>query len=182
MTPTHPQQLLARAPAPQHYIARRYDGGVPLRIDGDLDKEAWAGCEWSAPFDDIRGALDAPAGARPNARQRTRVKLMWDEQYLYIGALLEGDFETVATFVERNAPIFQRDSDFEVFIDAEGGCENYKELEVNALGTVWNLLLTRPYADGGAEHSGRVAARGAPDFYDAVQQRVATRVRAKSKG
>ena len=40
--------------------------------------------------------------------------------------------------------------------DAAGSCHNYKELELNAKNVVWNLLLTRPYADGG----GSVGADG----------------------
>ena len=41
---------------------------------------------------------------------------------------------------------------------------------------VWNLLLTRPYADGGGEHSGRVAQPGSSEHYEARRQTTATRV------
>jgi len=90
--------------------------------------------------------------------------------------VLESDFAVVASFTKRNSPIFQKDSDFEVFIDAAGSCHCYKELEVNAINTVWNLLLTRPYSNGGGEHSGRVAEPGAPDYYEVAAQRTATRL------
>jgi hypothetical protein len=44
--------------------------------------------------------------------------------------------------------IFQ-DNDFEVFIDPDGDTHGYFEIEINALKTVWDLLLIQPYRDGG---------------------------------
>jgi hypothetical protein len=44
--------------------------------------------------------------------------------------------------------IFQ-DNDFEVFIDPNGDNHEYYEFEINALNTGWDLVLTRPYKDGG---------------------------------
>jgi hypothetical protein len=52
------------------------------------------------------------------------------------------------TLTERDSVIFH-DNDFEVFIDPDGDTHNYDELEVNALGTAWDLLLPQPYRDGG---------------------------------
>ena len=94
----------------------------------------------------------------------------------YVGALIESDFEIAASYTTRNSPIYQHDSDFEVFIDAGGFCHQYKELELNALNTVWNLLLDKPYSDGGGEFSGRVASKGEPRYYDVRAQRTATRL------
>ena len=36
-----------------------------------------------------------------------------------------------------------------MFIDPDGDTHQYYELEVNVLGTAWDLLLVRPYRDGG---------------------------------
>jgi len=36
-----------------------------------------------------------------------------------------------------------------VFIDPDGDTHAYYELEVNAFGTPWDLLLIKPYRDGG---------------------------------
>jgi hypothetical protein len=44
--------------------------------------------------------------------------------------------------------IFQ-DDDFEVFVDPNGDNHEYYEFEINALGTFWDLMLPRPYRDGG---------------------------------
>ena len=81
------------------------------------------------------------------------MKMLWDENYLYVGAVVKCSFETIASFTERNSPIYQKDSDFEVFIDADYSCHQYKEFEVNPNNVVWNLMLTQPYADGGEECS-----------------------------
>ena len=130
--------------APFEYVCRR--AVSPIRIDGRLDDAAWRDADWTEIFGDIEGA------AKPGPRYRTRVQMLWDDQYLYIGAYLE-EPHVWATLTERDSIIFQ-DNDFEVFIDPDGDTHNYYELEMNALNTVWDLLLIRPYRDGGpAVHS-----------------------------
>jgi hypothetical protein len=130
--------------APFEYVCRR--AVSPIRIDGRLDDPAWRDADWTEVFGDIEGA------AKPAPRYRTRVQILWDDQYLYIGAYLE-EPHVWATLTERDSIIFQ-DNDFEVFIDPDGDTHNYYELEMNALNTVWDLLLIRPYRDGGpAVHS-----------------------------
>ena len=39
------------------------------------------------------------------------------------------------------------DNDFEIFLNPTNDTHNYLEYEVNALGTEWDLFLTRPYRD-----------------------------------
>jgi hypothetical protein len=73
--------------------------------------------------------------------------MLWDDAYLYIGAYLE-EPHVWATLTARDSIIFQ-DNDFEVFIDPDGDTHAYYELEMNALNTVWDLLLVKPYRDGG---------------------------------
>jgi hypothetical protein len=41
------------------------------------------------------------------------------------------------------------DNDFEVFIDPDCDGLNYYEFEINALGTIWELSLPKPYGEGG---------------------------------
>ena len=113
----------------------------PPVIDGRLDDAAWGRSEWTPDFVDIRG------GSAPTPRHRTRVKMLWDDDYLYIGADLE-EPHLWATLTQRDAVIYH-DNDFELFIDPDGDTHDYYELEINALGTVWDLLLTAPYRDGG---------------------------------
>ena len=73
------------------YLAPRLAGGA-LQIDGNLDKPQWAAAPWSTPFEDIRGIADAPAEAQPRSSCVTRMKMLWDDEYLYVGAILESDF------------------------------------------------------------------------------------------
>ena len=73
--------------------------------------------------------------------------MLWDDDNFYVAAELE-EPDVWATLIERDSVIF-RDNDFEVFIDPDGDTHAYYELEVNALGTLWDLLLIKPYRDGG---------------------------------
>ena len=130
--------------APFEYVCRRVAG--PIKIDGRLDEPSWTNAEWTEVFGDIEGP------AKPAPRFRTRAQMLWDDSYFYIGAYLE-EPNLWATLAERDAIIFQ-DNDFEVFIDPDGDTQGYYELEMNALNTVWDLLLVKPYRDGGpAVHS-----------------------------
>jgi hypothetical protein len=38
-----------------------------------------------------------------------------------------------------------KDNDFEVFVDTDGSTHMYKELEVNAINTTWDLELSKVY-------------------------------------
>lgn len=122
---------------PRSYICKR--ALLPNRIDGDLDKAFWAEADWSEEFEDIEW------DKKPKPYHKTRMKMLWDDNYLYIGAYLEED-KIWANLTERDSVIFY-DNDFEVFIDPDGDTHNYFEFEINALNTVWDLLLTKPYRD-----------------------------------
>jgi len=104
--------------------------------------------------------------------------MLWDDNYLYVAAEIRSNAElpVVARYKSRNSPIFHTDSDFEVFVDPAGCCHGYKELEMNAINTVWNLMLDRPYMDGGCEYSGRVASSGEEHYYEVHKQHTATRM------
>jgi hypothetical protein len=131
--------------APKHTIVYRTPSR--LTVDGKLDEPAWRAAEWSDAFADIEGD-----GVRPRPRFATRMKMLWDDEFLYIAAdLLEPDIW--GTLTTRDAVIFQ-DNDFEVFIDPDGDTHDYFELEVNALKTAWDLLLPQPYRDGGSAIDG----------------------------
>ena len=125
--------------APRTYIAPRAAGA--LAVDGMLSESDWAVAPWTEDFVDIEGP------ARPEPHLRTRAKVLWDDRALWIGAELE-EPHVWGTLTERDAVIYQ-DDDFEVFIDPDGDTHAYYELEINALGTEWDLLLVRPYRDGG---------------------------------
>jgi hypothetical protein len=142
---------------PRSYVCYRAE--TPILIDGRLTDPAWRHAPWTEPFNDIRGSQ------WPDPTFRTRARLLWDNEYLYIGALLE-EPHVWGTLTERNAIIFY-DNDFEIFIDPDGDNHNYYEFEVNALNTIWELTLTKPYKDGGpATHGTNIAGLRSAVFVD----------------
>jgi hypothetical protein len=113
----------------------------PLAIDGKLTDAAWLEAAWTDEFVDIEG------DKKPKPRQRTRAKMLWDDQFLYIAAeLMEEHLQ--ASLKQHDSVIFQ-DNDFEVFVDPDGDNHEYLEFEMNAFNTTWDLRLPRPYKDGG---------------------------------
>jgi hypothetical protein len=117
---------------------------APL-LDGLLDEGAWASAPWSDDFADIQGP------SMPQPRFRTRMKMLWDETYLYIAAEKE-EPEVWASYDQRDMIVFH-EHDFEIFIDPDGDAREYYELEVNVLGTIFDLYLHTAYRDGGpADH------------------------------
>jgi hypothetical protein len=124
---------------PEVYGAPR-TGSAPY-IDGSLADTAWERAPWTADFVDIQG------GSMPAPRHRTRARMLWDDEYLFIGAEIE-EPHVWSTLTERDAVIYY-DNDFEVFIDPDADTHLYYELEVNAQNTVWDLMLIKPYRDGG---------------------------------
>jgi len=111
----------------------------PITADGILDEPDWQKALWTEDFVDIEGEL------KPLPYYRTRVKMLWDDDWLYIAAEME-DEHLWATLTERDAVIFH-DNDFEVFIDPDSDTHDYYEWEINALGTLWDLFLIKPYRD-----------------------------------
>lgn len=125
------------ADSPTYAVVRT---DVPPVIDGQID-DCWSAAPWSSDFVDIEG------DAKPTPRFRTRVKMFWDDRCLYVLAELQ-EPHVWGTLTERNSIIFQ-DNDIELFLDPDGDRLHYYELEVNALNTVMELALDKPYVDGG---------------------------------
>jgi hypothetical protein len=126
-------------PTPLSYDCQRT--AIPIVIDGKIDDPAWSKAPWTSDFVDIEGA------ARPRPRFRTRVKMLWDDKYLYIAAELE-EPNVTATLRQHDSVIF-KDNDFEVFIKPLRQTESYYEFEMNAFNTGWDLFLNKPYNQNG---------------------------------
>jgi hypothetical protein len=137
--------LSANAQIKPAYIAPRqyhcYQTPTPIKIDGKFDEKAWQQASWSDDFTDIEG------DKQPRPAMRTRLKMLWDNNYLYIAAELE-DQNIWATLHQHDTIIFQ-DNDFEVFIDPNGDTHQYFEIEINPHNTVMDLFMPKPYREGG---------------------------------
>lgn len=125
---------------PSSYVAEWTS--TPIRIDGLLDEPAWRRSVATERFQDIRGP------GHPAPPWDTRARILWDAHSLYIGAVL-AEPDLWGTLTERDAIIYH-DHDFEVFVDPDGDGEAYFELEINVLGTEFDLFLDRPYSQGGS--------------------------------
>ena len=126
-----------RSIAPRGYVC--YRAAKPVVIDGKLDDEAWIYIPYTDYFVDIEG------DTKPRPRFRTQVKMAWDDTYFYVAAEIE-ETHVWGWLTEHDAIIYE-DNDFEIFIDPDGDNHEYFEMEINALNTVWDLFLKRPYKD-----------------------------------
>jgi hypothetical protein len=134
-----PPCCLAAQETHRSYVCYRTD--TPPTIDGRLDDPIWQAAPLGESFVDILG------DSGPTPSLETRFSMLWDDDHLYVAATLE-EPHVWATLTERDARIFE-DDDFELFLDPDGDTHLYYELEINALGTVWDLFLVKPYRDGG---------------------------------
>jgi len=124
---------------PKNYIA--YKTNEQLVIDGICSEASWAQALWTDFFTDIEGS------SKPEPLFKTRAKMMWDDSCFYFYAELE-EPHVWGDITVKDAVIFHN-NDIEIFMKPFDDSPQYGELEVNALGTIWDLLLTKPYHDGG---------------------------------
>ncbi|MEN8188032.1 MAG: carbohydrate-binding family 9-like protein [Bacteroidota bacterium] len=120
---------------PKSHIA--YKTSEKIVIDGNDYETSWKDVEWSDAFIDIQGVI--------KPKYETKIKMLWDDTYFYILAKLE-EPHVWATIKDHDAIIFYN-NDFEVFVDPEGNNHGYYELEINALNTVWDLFISKPYRE-----------------------------------
>lgn len=130
------EPIIKRRPPVYHCLHVK---NAPERLDGDLTKPFWQQGEWITDFHDIEG------DSRPRPAKPTRVKVLWTDEALYVGAELTDD-SIWATVQNRDEVIFA-DNDFEVFLAPQDSSHRYYELEMNALNTVWDLFMDRPQRD-----------------------------------
>lgn len=120
---------------PKSYIA--YHTSDSITIDGKDADASWSKVEWTNLFIDIEG-VNKPT-------YNTQAKMLWDSTYFYILAKME-EPHVLADITEHDAIIFHN-NDFEVFIDPTGDTHNYYEIEINAINTVWDLFVSKPYRE-----------------------------------
>lgn len=140
--------------APQKYTV--FFNSESPKIDGKLDDAVWKNVEWTDNFKDIE------ADRKPLPTWNTRAKMTWDDKGLYIAAELLDPH--VWAYLKNYDDIVFYDNDFEVFIDPDNDTHRYYEFEVNALNTMFDLFMPKPYRNG----SGAMITFNAPGMKWAV--------------
>ena len=118
---------------PKHYIVNKINDQI--NIDGRDDELAWNNAIYTDDFIDIEGSK-IPS-------QKTNVKMLWDEKFLYVFAKLYENH--IWGDITKRDEVIYYNNDFEVFINPNDDVFSYGEIEINALGTEWDLFLNRPY-------------------------------------
>ena len=90
-------------------------------------------------FVDIRSEL------YPKPYYDTKFKLRWDDRNIYIGALLQENY--IWASKTANDSELWNENIFSVLLSADDSLLNYKQIDVNALGTVMDLLMKKSYWD-----------------------------------
>lgn len=138
-TPYYDEWMNMKNIVPKGYVCHKVS--QPVVIDGNIEEPAWQYIPWTEYFADIEG-ID-----KPRPWFRTQAKMAWDDEYFYVAADME-ETDVWGTLTYHDAIIYI-DNDFEIFIDPNSDNHHYYELEINALNTVWDLMLHKPYRDGG---------------------------------
>ena len=120
---------------PNNYVCYRTDGKI--KIDGKINEKSWQKAEEIKAFVDISGE------GYPKPRYETRAKMLWDDDYLYVAAELSDPH--VWADIKNHDEVVYYNNDFEIFIDPDGDGHNYFEIEVNAIGTIFDLAIEKPY-------------------------------------
>lgn len=145
---------------PEQYVVYKTD--TPPKVDGKIDDPAWADVPWTQLFVDI--STDVVP------RFETKAKLRYDNHFLYVAAHIEEPHvwanitETCHCLNNTQDQVIFHDNDFEIFTNPDGSTHFYKEFEMNARNQTWDLLLQRPYDDGGGENSTRVDGKDGFDM------------------
>jgi len=135
-----PSDTITHPPCAENEIPQytAYRTAVKPQIDGRLDETVWQNAPRSPSFRDLISGTETI--------HDTRAALLWDEEYLYVAYWIE-EPDLQATLTERDAPIYQN-NDVELFI---AGRDAYYEFEINAFGTIYEVLFiwNEAYEKGG---------------------------------
>ncbi len=121
---------------PQYTVTK---SAIAMTIDGKLTEPEWVSAPLTAKF------VHHTDGSA--TRLSTQAKFLWDDQYLYIGFICE-DPDVWATLKNRDDHLWNGEV-VEMICDPDGDGLNYFEVQVNPLGTLLDLTLTKAYSAGG---------------------------------
>ncbi len=130
--------LQLQSPPQTYYVHPVTDA---ITIDGKDNETSWSKVPWTNSFSDIEGSN------KPAPAFETQVKMLWDKENLYLFAKLQEPH--IKGYLKQKDTIIYHDNDFEIFLKPNLISPEYIEIEINALNTVMDLLMTKPYRFGG---------------------------------
>ena len=111
---------------------------VPPVIDGDLFEKAWATSVPLSPFHQ--------ADAITPANEPTQGFLLWDDQYLYIGArIYDSQMKQVQITQTNPDSSVWLDDTFEILVDPNPATPTYHHFVINPIGTVFDQHIKANY-------------------------------------
>jgi len=123
----------APPPLPSYEVRR---APSPIVVDGVLDDAAWAHA--AAPAE-LKALWDSQTGPK----QATRARLLWDDDYLYLGYDVD-DIDITAIYLNRDDPVYMDDA-VEIFINPRANqTDIYFGLEMSVTGIIYDYFLHVP--------------------------------------
>ena len=117
-------------------VALRVDEGVEIRLDGRLDDAVWQAAQPVADFTQ----QEPVEGAAPS--RRTEIRVVYDADHLYIGAMIFDDPDQILAFQRRRDAGLGTDDRFmwvlDTFLDGRTGYF----FEINAAGLMGDGIIT----------------------------------------
>ena len=129
-------------------IALRLESGATIDMDGRLDEEAW---ESAIPITDFR-QQEPVEGGTPS--ERTEIRIVYDEDALYIGAMLYDDPEGILAFQKRRDGFLRGDDRFMWTLDTFHDLRTGYYFETTATGVMGDGLITGGPPRGGGGGGG----------------------------
>ena len=118
-------------------IALRLESGATIDMDGRLDEEAW---ERAIPITDFR-QQEPVEGGIPS--ERTEIRVVYDEDALYIGAMLYDDPEGILAFQKGRDGFLSGDDRFMWTLDTFHDRRTGYYFETTATGVMGDGLMVK---------------------------------------
>jgi len=112
---------------------------LPIVIDGIENEEIWGRISYSAPFVNILTGNEA--------EYKTQFKSIIDKENIYFFIKLYEP--NIVGYMTTFDTTLYKENCFEIFIDPDDDGQNYLEFEINAKGTIFDLVMDKPYKKGG---------------------------------
>ncbi len=129
-------------------IALSLDNGGEIDVDGRIDEEAWAR---AVPITDFTQQEPVEGGV---PSERTEIRVVFDEDAIYIGAILFDDPEGIQVFQRRRDGFLSADDRFMWILDTFRDGRTGYFFETNAAGVMGDALISGGGGRGGGGGGG----------------------------